>query len=159
MIDKEELDRCIRHLRERDYLSLIQRDEDRIRRNGEIFTPTKLVQEMLDQLPSEMFSDPEKTYCDPSCGDGQFLSEVVIRKLENGSTLEKALSTTYGVELMHDNVELCRERLLCGHEEFRHIVTRNIVCHNFFTYDHSFNGTDYTNEELAAKKKYNFPWM
>ena len=159
MIDKEELDRCIKHLRDRDYLSLIQRDEERIKRNGEIFTPTKLVQEMLDQLPAEVFSDPEKTYCDPSCGDGQFLSEVVIRKLEHGSTLEKALSTTYGVELMRDNVELCRERLLCGREEFRHIVTRNIVCHDFLTYDHSFNGTDYTDEELEAKNKYNFPWM
>ena len=114
---------------------------------------------MLDQLPQEQFADPTKTFLDNSCGDGQFLAEVVIRKLEHGSTLEQALSTTYGVELMRDNVELCRERLLCGHEEFRHIVNRNIVCHDALSYDYCFNGTDYTDEELAAKKKYNLPWM
>ena len=159
-MEKEELDRCIAHLRDRVYMSGIERDKLRIKATGEIFTPTALVQEMLDQFPIEAFSDPTKTFCDPSgCGDGQFLSEVIIRKLENGSTLEQALSTTYGVELMRDNVELCRERLLCGHEEYRHIVVKNIVCHDGLTYDFSFNGTDLTNDELAAKEKYNFPWM
>ena len=75
---------------------------------------------------------------DPSCGDGQFLGEIVIRKVEGGQTLEQALSTTYGVELMQDNVDLCRERLLCGHEEYRHIVEKNIVCADALTYDYSF---------------------
>lgn len=171
MIDKEELDRCIKHLRDREYMSGVERDRLRIKQTSEIFTPTALVREILDQLPQELFSDPEKTICDPAgCGDGQFLSEAVIRKLENGLTLEQALSTTYGVELMMDNVLLCRERLLCGYEEYRHIVTRNIVCHNGLTYDFSFNGTDMTDEELekhklltdakaAMKKKYNRSWM
>ena len=95
---------------------------------------------------------------DPCCGDGQFLAEVVIRKMENGSTLEQALSTTYGVELMRDNVDLCRERLLCGEEHLRHIVTRNIVCHDALTYDYSFNGTDFTDAELAANEKYKLAW-
>ena len=43
---------------------------------------------------------------------------------------------------MMDNVLLTRDRLLCGHEEFRYIVERNIVCHNALTYDYSFNGTN-----------------
>lgn len=158
-MDKDEIAHCIRHLRDRDYFDQIKRSKKRIERYGEIFTPTALVQEILDQLPQEQFADPTKTFLDNSCGDGQFLAEVVIRKLEHGSTLEQALSTTYGVELMRDNVELCRERLLCGHEEFRHIVNRNIVCHDALSYDYCFNGTDYTDEELAAKKKYNLPWM
>ncbi len=106
-MDKDEVARCIRHLRDRDYFIQIQRSKKRIERYGEFFTPTALVQEMLDQLPQEQFSDPTKTFLDNSCGDGQFLAEVVIRKLEHGSTLEQALSTTYGVELMRDNVELC----------------------------------------------------
>ena len=159
MIDKEELDRCIKHLRDRVYMSGIERDKLRIKQNSEVFTPTALVQEMLDQLPKELFSDPTKTVIDNSCGDGQFLSEAIIRKLEGGLTLEQALSTTYGVELMMDNVMLCRDRLLCGHEEYRHIVTTNIVCHDALKYDYEFNGTDYTNEQLAAKNKYDFPWM
>ena len=139
------LSNYIRLLRDREYMAGVVRDQKRIDANGEVFTPSPLVQEVLDELDPNLFKDPTKTFIDPACGDGQFLSEVVIRKLENGSTLEQALSTTYGVELMMDNVKLCRDRLLCGHEEYRYIVTRNIVCHNGLTYDYSFNGTDENN--------------
>ena len=153
-----ELSDYIRHLRDREYMSGVERDDQRIRKNGEIFTPTPLVQEILDNLPKEQFTDPTKTYLDPSCGDGQFLAEIIIKKLEGGSTFEQALSTTYGVELMMDNVIECRRRLLCGREDLKHIVERNIVCHDFLTYDCSFNGTDLTDAELEAKKKFNLAW-
>jgi type I restriction-modification system DNA methylase subunit len=136
------LDKYINHLKDRVYMSGVDREKSRVKATGEVFTPTPLVQEVLDQLDQDLFKDPTKTFIDPSCGDGQFLSEVVIRKLENGHTLEQALSTTYGVDLMMDNVKLCRERLLCGHEELRPIVERNIVCHDALTYDYSFNGTN-----------------
>lgn len=136
------IDHYIKHLREREYMSGVDRDKARTKATGEVFTPTLLVQEILDNLDQDLFKDPTKTFIDPSCGDGQFLSEVVIRKLENGSTLEQALSTTYGVDLMADNVNLTRDRLLCGHEEYRPIVNKNIVNHNALTYDYSFNGTN-----------------
>jgi hypothetical protein len=85
---------------------------------------------------------------DNSCGDGQFLSEVLIRKLENGSTFEQALSTIYGVDLMPDNVKLCQDRLLCGQEQYRHIVEQNIVCADALRYHYRFDGTDpYLTEE------------
>ena len=119
-------------------MSGVQRDQLRIKATGEIFTPTTLVQQMLDQLPQDLFLDAEKTFIDPSCGDGQFLSEVLIRKLENGIDFETALSTIYGVDLMADNVDLCRERLLCGREDLRHIVETNIVCADALDYDYSF---------------------
>ena len=128
----------IRHLRDREYMSGADRDQARVKATGEVFTPTPLVQEILDHLDPELFRDPTKTFIDPSCGDGQFLSEVVIRKLENGSTLEQALKTTYGVDLMPDNVRLTQDRLLCGHEEFRAIVERNIVCANALEYNYTF---------------------
>ena len=127
------------HLRDRNYMSGIERDKLRIKSNGEVFTPTLLVQEILDQLPKDQFTDPTKTFLDPSCGDGQFLSEVLIRKIENGIDFETALSTIYGVELMPDNVKLCQDRLLCGQEHLRHIVEKNIVCADALTYDYSFN--------------------
>jgi type I restriction-modification system DNA methylase subunit len=131
----------IDHIRNRVYMSGVERDRVRIKATGEVFTPTPLVQEILDQLPQELFRDPTKTFLDPSCGDGQFLGEVLIRKMENGSTFEQALSTIYGVDLMQDNVDLCRERLLCGREDLRHIVEKNIVCHDALTYDYSFGET------------------
>ncbi len=132
----------INHIRNRSYMSGVERDNLRVKATGEVFTPTDLVQEVLDKLPKELFSDPTKTFCDPSCGDGQFLGEVLIRKMENGIDFETALKTIYGVELMNDNVNLCRERLLCGQEELRHIVEKNIVCANSLEYDYLFGETE-----------------
>jgi type I restriction-modification system DNA methylase subunit len=140
------------HLFERIYMSGVEREKTRVKATGEVFTPTPLVEEILDKMDPESFKDPTKTFLDPSCGDGQFLASVLYRKLHNGIDFETALSTIYGVDLMDDNVELCRERLLCGREDLRHIVERNIVCHDALTYDYSFNGTNNTNEELRFEE-------
>ena len=134
----------INHVRVRVYMSGVERDQLRIKQTAEVFTPTWVVQEMLDKLEEEnptLFLDPTNTYLDNSCGDGQFLSEVVIRKMErSGCTLEQVLSTTYGVEFMEDNVIECRKRL-AGPDptpEILEIVTKNIVHHDALTYDYSF---------------------
>lgn len=123
----------IDHVRNRTYMGGVERDKLRVKATGEVFTPTPLVQEMLAQLSPELFTDPSKTFLDNSCGDGQFLSEVLIRKLESlgkeeitENEFKQALGTIYGVDLMIDNVDLCRERLLCGREDLRHIVEQNI---------------------------------
>lgn len=132
-------------VRNRQYMSGVDRDKLRIKQTAEVFTPTPLVQEMLDKLEESdptLFSDPTKTFLDNSCGDGQFLSEVVIRKMEkSGCSLERALRTTYGVDLMEDNVIECRKRL-AGPEptsEILEIVNKNIVCHDALTYNYSFD--------------------
>lgn len=132
------------HVRNRKYMSGVDRDKLRIKQTAEVFTPTPLVQEMLDKLEEEnptLFSDPTKTFLDNSCGDGQFLSEIVIRKMErSGCTLEQALSTTYGVDLMDDNINECRKRLAGPNPtpEILEIVNKNIVCHDALTYNYSF---------------------
>jgi hypothetical protein len=123
---KPTLSEVIDHIRDRTYMGGVERDQLRVKSTGEVFTPTELVREMLERIPIEQFQDPAKTFLDNSCGDGQFLGEVLIRKMENGSTFEQALSTIYGVDLMQDNVDLCRERLLCGRQDLRHIVEQNI---------------------------------
>lgn len=127
-------------------MSGVERDKHRIKQTAEVFTPTSLIKEILDKLEEQdptLFSDPTKTFLDNSCGDGQFLSEVVIRKMErSGCSLEQALSTTYGVELMEDNVIECRTRL-AGPEptdEIWEILNKNIVHHNALTYDYNFGG-------------------
>jgi hypothetical protein len=138
----------------------IQRDKLRVKQTAEVFTPTQLVQEMLDKLEENdttLFSDPQKTFLDPSSGDGQFLSEVVIRKMErSGCTLEQALSTTYGVELMEDNVQLCKERLAGPNPtpEILDILDKNIVCADALTYHYRFDRTpsDITETELKMSQ-------
>jgi len=131
-------------VRNREYMSGVERDQLRIKQTAEVFTPTELVQEILDKLEEQdptLFLDSSKTFLDNSCGDGQFLSEVVIRKMErSGCTLEQALRTTYGVELMEDNVRECRKRLAGPNPtpEILQIVESNIVCHDALTYDYSF---------------------
>ena len=132
------LDSVIDHIRNRSYMSGVERDKLRVKATGEVFTPTPLVQDVLDKLDPNLFKDSSKTFIDPACGDGQFLGEVLIRKMENGIDFEQALATIYGVDLMQDNVNLCRERLLCGREDLRHIVEKNIVCADGLEYNYCF---------------------
>jgi len=139
------------HLRKHAFMSSVSRDKKRIKQTAEVFTPTDLVQEMLDTLSPELFKDPSKNFIDNSCGDGQFLAEVLIRKLENGIDFETALSGIYGVELMPDNVAICRDRLLCGQEHLRHIVETNIVCADALTYNYEFGLNSLRDEMLRAQ--------
>ena len=134
-------------------MSNIDRDNIRIKQNGEIFTPCSLVQRILDTLDQTIFVDPTKTFLDPTAGDGGFLGEVLIRKLENGIDFETALSTIYGVDRMQDNVELCRARLLCGREELRHIVEQNIVCASALRYHYRFDGSHPYDDEVKEMQK------
>ena len=139
------------HLFSREYMSGAEREKIRIKTTSEIFTPTLLVEEMLDKMDPVLFIDPIKKHLDPACGDGQFLASVLYRKMENGSTFEQALGTIYGVDLMPDNVKLCQDRLLCGQEHLRGIVEKNIVCADGLTYHYRFDGTDpkLTEQDLA----------
>jgi hypothetical protein len=139
------LDHIIDHVRNRPFMSGVDRDRARVKLTEECFTPTYICIEVInnyEQNDPSLFQDSAKTFLDPSCGDGQFLGEVLIRKLEYGHDFEQALSTIYGVDLMQDNVDLCRERLLCGREDLRDIVERNIVCADALTYNYTFGETE-----------------
>jgi hypothetical protein len=124
------------------------RSKERVKKLGEVFTPTKLVTEMLKKLPSEVWEDQSKTFLDNSCGNGQFLVAVVHAKIKCGNSSPiQALSTTYGVDIMQDNVDECKERILSQAEkasgqqrtqEWIDIVNKNIICHDALTYDYEF---------------------
>jgi len=160
----EILTKYINHARNFGYMSGIERDRLRQKETAEVFTPTYYVQQILDeeeQNSPNMFKDWSKTYMDNSCGDGQFLSEVIIRKMErSGCTLEQALSTTYGVELMEDNVKLCKERLAGQNPtpEILDILDKNIVCADALTYHYRFDGTppDLKDSELKSQEFFEF---
>jgi hypothetical protein len=149
-----DLSKYISHSRDREYMIGIDRDKLRIKATSEVFTKTEDVQTCLNEFEDEIWLDVNKKFIDPSCGDGQFLSEVVIRKMErSGCTLEQALSTTYGVELMEDNVKLCKERLSGPHptQQIWDILDINIVCADALTYHYRFDGTHPTGSLTEIK--------
>jgi type I restriction-modification system DNA methylase subunit len=147
------LTKIYNHLFDREYMSGVERERNRVKSTGEVFTPTELVEEILDKMDPELFKDPTKTFLDPSCGDGQFLASVLYRKLQNGIDFETALSTIYGVDLMQDNVELCQARLLCGREDLRHIVEQNIVCADALRFHYRFDQSHPYDDELKQQQQ------
>ncbi len=95
----------------------------RIIDHGEVFTPPGLVKDMLDLVANEC-ERIDARFLEPACGDGNFLAEVLRRKLravdkqnprdrvrwERDSIL--AVCSLYGIDLLADNIEQCRLRLL-----------------------------------------------
>lgn len=105
------------------YMSGVDRESDRVKATGEVYTPTELVIEIMQKMieaDPDVFA-PGKTVIDPACGDGQFLVPVKWWKvLHHGMTEEEALEDIYGIDLMPDNVDVCKRRLGGG----------NILCDN-----------------------------
>ena len=111
---------------EHGYMSGIDRMTDRVKETGEIFTPTDLVVEMLMGQPSSLFA-PGKTVVDPACGDGQFLVAVKwLKVIEFNMSQDEALEDIYGVDIMRDNVDLCKKRLEGGNIVMGNTLEPNI---------------------------------
>lgn len=95
----------------------------RVADHGEVFTPSWMVEEMLDLVKGET-ERIDSRFLEPACGSGNFLKSVLARKLVvvnaryGKSEFEKrhhalfALMCIYGIELLEDNVEECRTNLL-----------------------------------------------
>ena len=93
------------------YMGEIDRDEYRVKVTAEVFTPTDLVIRMIRECGADKFA-PGKTVLDPACGDGQFLvASKWVKVLFHGMTESDALDDIYGIDLMRDNVDLCKKRL------------------------------------------------
>lgn len=92
----------------------------RVQKHGEVFTPKRIVTQMLD-IPEikEACENLTATFLEPAAGEGAFLIEILDRKLnmvtdeynndliqyENYSLL--SLTTLYGIELLEDNAQTC----------------------------------------------------
>jgi len=94
----------------------------RVTDHGEVFTSEREVNAMLDLVKQET-ERIESHFLEPACGSGNFLVEVLRRKLEVVKNRYKkcqfeyerysmiALSSIYGIDILEDNVEECQERL------------------------------------------------
>jgi hypothetical protein len=99
------------------------RSRQRVADHGEVFTPSWMVEAMLDLVKAE--SDLiDSRFLEPACGSGNFVADVLRRKLVavelkySKSDFEKrhyallGLMCIYGIELLEDNVAECRENML-----------------------------------------------
>jgi len=98
-------------------------NRQRVIDHGEVFTPPDLVRDMLDLVRHEC-ERIDSRVLEPACGDGNFLAEVLRRKLAtvdrlNARNRQKwerdavlAVCSLYGIDLLPDNVAACRDRLL-----------------------------------------------
>lgn len=99
------------------------KSKKRVADHGEVFTPSWLVTEMLQQVADET-QRIDSRFLEPACGSGNFLTQVLRAKLATASRLYSknkfehehyallGLMCTYGIELLPDNAEECRDNLL-----------------------------------------------
>ncbi len=98
------------------------KSKSRVRDHAEVFTPDFIVQDMLDLVKQES-ERIDSRFLEPACGDGNFLAEVLKRKIivveqiywKSQFDCEKniivAVSSIYGIDLLIDNIQIARERL------------------------------------------------
>lgn len=98
------------------------RSKQRVADHGEVFTPSWMVEDMLDLVKGEL-ERIDSRVLEPASGSGNFLVSILTRKLftvesrHGKSEFEKrhyalfALICTYGIELLPDNAAECRENL------------------------------------------------
>lgn len=90
------------------------KSKERVKKFAEVFTNPREVNAMLD-LVKEETQKIESTFLEPACGTGNFLVEILRRKLEvanNDQERIMALSSIYGVDIQLDNVKTSRLRML-----------------------------------------------
>ena len=99
------------------------KNKDRVFFHGEVFTSEREVDAMLKLVEQETLRI-ESRFFEPACGTGNFLAKILARKLQvvvecskkNRLEFQKfsvlAISSLYGIDILLDNVEECRLRLL-----------------------------------------------
>lgn len=118
---------------------LLVKSRLRVKAHGEVFTPRRMVDQMLDLVRDDLEAGPgfvDKTFLEPAAGDGNFLVAILQRKLQ---AIERqyrrdrwpheslfALASIYGIELLEDNHQDAKAAML---QEFLHFhASRGITC-------------------------------
>ena len=137
------------------------KSKKRVRDHGEVFTAECEVKAMCDLVKDET-ERIDSRFLEPACGTGNFLEEILTRKLAVVKKLHKsnpydyeryavlAVTSIYGVEILADNAQECRERLFAlwnkeytavckksandeTREAVKYILSKNILCGNALT--------------------------
>lgn len=124
------------------------KSKERVSKHGEVFTSEREVNDMLDLVKQET-ERLDSRFLEPACGDGNFLINVLERKMNvllsrykrNQYEFEKnsvvVISSIYGIDILQDNVEETQNRLFKYFKE---------------SYSQIFKGSE--NQELLSTLKY-----
>ena len=141
------------------------KSKKRVADHGEVFTNEREVKAMVDMVWKNLEQGTADriltaTFLDPSCGSGNFLIEILQRKIallkktkknksDYGFYLVLVAGSLYGVELLPDNTQECRERLLTEFKKsypkkeadyemlmrsISFIISQNIICGDALSY-------------------------
>lgn len=156
------------------------KSRQRVADHGEVFTAEREVNAMLDLVKQET-ERIDSRFLEPACGDGNFLAEILRRKLKESyrkyhnipidyeKSAVLAISSIYGIDIMMDNVIHCQQRLfsvwnkgykmVCKHqandktrELVLYILSRNIICGNTLTMKCADENGASTNEDIVFSK-------
>lgn len=121
------------------------KSKERVKKFAEVFTPQWVVKKMCDLLEQENVGEDcfeiHKTFIEPCCGTGNFIVEIIERKLKRHckslDDVREAVASVYGVDIQADNVAECRNRTEAlvksyfPEADVRDILERNIVVGDF----------------------------
>ena len=141
------------------------KSKQRVADHGEVFTAEREVKAMVDLVWKELDKGSADklmtaTFLEPSCGSGNFLIEILRRKIDvlKKTKKDKAeyrfylvmiAGSLYGVELLPDNAQECRERLFAEFQKaypkreavykrlmksIAFVISQNIICGDALTY-------------------------
>lgn len=130
------------------------KSKERVRSLAEVFTAEREVNAMLNLIPSHIWENIDSTFLEPSCGDGNFIEAIIVRKLKNiqkpkqikknQTKLEyqilKAVSSVYGIDICSENIKECKERI-------EHLV-KSFYSNNFNTINPSDDFKSFLHEMI-----------
>lgn len=151
------------------------KSKQRVKDAGEVFTPRWVVRDMLDlDEIKDMSFELDTTFLEPACGNGNFIIQILVRKLMSVSAeafdidVARSVASIYGVDIAEDNVKETRARMMNAIRHFyadngmelRHevecslwyILYRNIILGDTLKYKKY--AENYSFDELVESKAY-----
>ena len=129
------------------------KSKKRVKEFAEVFTPAWVVKDMLDNVEKCEPIKLETTFLEPACGNGNFLIQILERKLKlcnNSDDIITALQSIYGVDIQADNVEESKARmfeLIC-----KMILDMNIQVGNFLKPE-TLEFVDWVNKKIDKDER------
>lgn len=151
------------------------KSKQRVKDAGEVFTPRWVVRDMLDlDEIKDMSFELDTTFLEPACGNGNFIIQILVRKLMSVSAeafdidVARSVASIYGVDIAEDNVKETRARMMNAIKHFYadngmelrreiecslwYILYRNIILGDTIHYEKY--AEHYSDDELIESKAY-----